>query len=156
MKFALALCNCWGFCQRKSVFSLMCAGKLLPRQNGLHNIYVDCVFLSYHIRFQSESTLYSCLNVKELLAWSRCEIWNLSNCNCTRTQNHLVHKWTLNHLDKWLSVHLWTKRFWVRVQLQRFMLIFWIKYHKKYYYLIFRCFLSKLTQLPLSIIKEKN
>ena len=25
--------------------------------------------------FQSESTLYSCLNVKELLAWSRREIW---------------------------------------------------------------------------------
>ena len=39
--------------------------------------------------FQSESTLYSCLNVKELLA---------------RT--------------KWLSVRLRTKWFWVRVQLQ--------------------------------------
>ena len=35
---------------------------------------------SYHVRyaFQSESTLYSCLNVKELLARSRSEIWNLS------------------------------------------------------------------------------
>ena len=30
--------------------------------------------------FQSESTLYSCLNVKELLARSRREIWNLSDC----------------------------------------------------------------------------
>ena len=47
-------------------------------------------------RFQSESTLYSCLNVIELLAWSRHEIWNLSDCNWTRTQNHWVRKQTLN------------------------------------------------------------
>ena len=33
MKFALALGNCWGFCRRKSVFSLMCISKLLQRQN---------------------------------------------------------------------------------------------------------------------------
>ena len=53
--------------------------------------------------FQSESTLYSCLNVKELLARSRREIWSLSDCNRTRTQNHLVHKRTLNHLVYELS-----------------------------------------------------
>ena len=56
--------------------------------------------------FQSEPTLYSCLNVKELLAWSRCEIWRLSDCNWTWTHNHLVFKLTLNHLAKlvkWLS-----------------------------------------------------
>ena len=50
--------------------------------------------------FESESTLYSCLNVKELLARSRCEIWRWSDCNWTRTQNHLVLKRTLNHLAK--------------------------------------------------------
>ena len=57
---------------------------------------------SYHVTyaFQSESTIYSCLNVKELLARSRLEIWNLSDCNWTRTHNHLVHKRTLNHLAK--------------------------------------------------------
>ena len=33
--------------------------------------------------FQSKSTLYSCLNVKELLAWSRRKIWSWSNCNWT-------------------------------------------------------------------------
>ena len=56
--------------------------------------------------FQSESTLYSCLNVKELLAQNRREMWSLSECNWTRTHNHLVRKRTLNHLDKlakWLS-----------------------------------------------------
>ena len=45
--------------------------------------------------FQSESTLYSCLNVKEVLARSRREIWKLSDCNWTRTQNHSVRKRTL-------------------------------------------------------------
>ena len=62
----------------------------------------------YHVTytFQSESTLYSCLNVKELLAWNRREIWNLSDCNWTRTHNHLGCKQTLYHLvklAKWLS-----------------------------------------------------
>ena len=56
--------------------------------------------------FQSESRLYSCLNVKELLARIRRKIWSLSDWNWTRTHNHLVHKRTLNHLAKlakWLS-----------------------------------------------------
>ena len=106
---------------------------------------------SYHVTyaFQSESTLYNCLNIKELVTWSRSKIWSLSDCNWTQTQNHWVFnlakltKWLscvmsaylygaidciflscqrqLNHLvslDKWLSLHLQTKWFWVRVQLQ--------------------------------------
>ena len=63
---------------------------------------------SYHVTyaFQSESTLYSCLNVKELLARNRREIWSLSDCNWTRTHNHLVHKRTLNHLASgWVFVY---------------------------------------------------
>ena len=49
---------------------------------------------SYHVTyaFQSESTLCSCLNVKELFAWIRCKIWSLSDCNWTRTHNHFVYK----------------------------------------------------------------
>ena len=45
-------------------------------------------------------------------------ISSLSDCNWTRTQNHLVRKRTLNHLAKQLSVCLQTKWFWVRVPLQ--------------------------------------
>ena len=50
-----------------------------------------------------------------------------SDCNWTRTQNHLVLKRTLNTRTKWpngwvfgqmVSVHLRTKWLWVRVQLQ--------------------------------------
>ena len=81
---------------------------------------------SYHVTyaFQSKSTLYSFLNVKELLARNMREIWSLSGCNGTRTRNHLVRKRTLNHLAKlaslakWLSVRLQTKWLWVRVPLQ--------------------------------------
>ena len=87
---------------------------------------------SFHVTyaFQSESTLYSSLNVKELLALNRYKIWSLSECNWTRTQNHLVRKWTLNHLanltswDKCFSVRLRTKWFWVRVYLQSLKSIF--------------------------------
>ena len=65
-------------------------------------------FCFYHVTyaFQSESTLYNCLNIKELLPWSRCKIWCLSDCNLTQNHNPLVHKWTLSHLAKlakWLS-----------------------------------------------------
>ena len=94
------------------------------------NDILQLTVCSYHVKytFQSESTLYSCLNVKDLLARSRREIWSSSDCNWTRTHNHLVHKGTLSHLvklaatilAKWLSVCLWTKWLWVRVQLQIF------------------------------------
>ena len=56
---------------------------------------------------QSESTLYSCLNVKELLARSRREISSVSDCNWTRNHNHLVNKKTLNHLAKLVSLAKW-------------------------------------------------
>ena len=55
---------------------------------------------------QSESTFYSCLDVKELLARNRRDIWSLSGSNGTQTHNHLVRKRTLNNLAKlvkWLS-----------------------------------------------------
>ena len=53
---------------------------------------------SYHVTyaFQSESTLCSCLNVKELVARNRCKIWSLNDRNWTRTHNCLVRK----HLAK--------------------------------------------------------
>ena len=62
----------------------------------------------YHVTyaFQSESTFYSCLNVKELLARNRCDIWSLSNSNGIWTHNHLVQKRALKNLEKlakWLS-----------------------------------------------------
>ena len=42
----------------------------------------------------------SCLNIKELLAQNRRNIWSLSDCNGTQTHNHLVCKRTLYYLVK--------------------------------------------------------
>ena len=53
---------------------------------------IDCVFLSCYECVWSESTLCNGLNVKELLARSRCEIWKLIDCNGTRNHDHFVHK----------------------------------------------------------------
>ena len=57
---------------------------------------------SCHVMYAShgEYKLYIWMNVKELLARNRREIWRWSDRNGTRTQNHLVLKWTLNHLVK--------------------------------------------------------
>ena len=77
------------------------------RHTTLYGLYIRITVCSYYVTyaFQSESTLCSCLNVKQLLARNRRYIWSLSDWNGTRTHNHFVRKRTLNHL-------------WVRVPLQ--------------------------------------
>ena len=82
--------------------------------------WLSCVWLliwmvyftvcSYHVTnvFQSESTLYRFLNVKELLDQNRHDISSLtdSNCNGTRTHYHLIRKITLIYspkLAQWLT-----------------------------------------------------
>ena len=71
------------------------------------SIKLDCMFLSCHVRASEWiHTLYSCMNVMELIVCNRRQIWSLSNCKGTLTHNHLVRKQTLNHLAtlaKWLS-----------------------------------------------------
>ena len=87
----------------KEIFELGLCFRIIRKQ---YKLTVCSCSVTY--TFQSKSTLYSCLNIKELLARSRRKIWSLSDCNWTRTQNHLVCKRTLNHLAKWLSVLLRT------------------------------------------------
>ena len=59
--------------------------------------------------FQSESTLYSWLNIKDLLARNRHDIWSLSDSNEIRTYNHWVvnqHSTTgLVWLNGWVFVY---------------------------------------------------
>ena len=57
----------------------------------------------YHVTyaFYSESRLCSCLNVNEILARNRCNIWSFSGSNEIRTHNQSNRKWTLNHLANW-------------------------------------------------------
>ena len=79
---------------------------MLEKLNWFHSTdvitLVILIVCSYHVTyvFQSGFTLYSCVDVKELFARNRCEIWSLSDCNWSRICNHLVCKRTLNHLAK--------------------------------------------------------
>ena len=59
---------------------------------------IDCISLSCHVRVSE--WIHTCLNVEDLLARSRREIWSLSDCNWTWTYNHLVRKRRLKHLAK--------------------------------------------------------
>ena len=69
----------------------------------------------------------------------------ISDCNGTRTDNHLVLKQTLNHLTKlanlakWLSFHLRTKWLWVQVLLQslkhQISQLFWARISLKFWQL---------------------
>ena len=63
--------------------------------------------LKFHVPNETAcSSLYDCLNFRELLARIRRKFCRLSDCNWTWTHNHLVCKRILNHLAKlakWLS-----------------------------------------------------
>lgn len=61
----------------------------------------------WHVRyvFQSECTFCNCLNVRELAAQNRRNIWSLSDNNRTWTLNQLVCKRTLNHSSVYLFIY---------------------------------------------------
>ena len=65
-----------------------------------------CVLHHVKYAFQSESALYSYLNVKELPTQNRSGIWSLSICNGARTHNDLARKRTLDHFEKLVMVWL--------------------------------------------------
>ena len=103
--------------------------------NNVVDLSTACYYyLTYE--FQSESTLYIYLDVKEFLARSRRHIWSLSDSNGLQTHNHLVQRQKLNHLTKllslakWLSVLLWAKWLWVQIpllSLSKFIICLWIR-----------------------------
>ena len=63
---------------------------------------LQCIWLYVLImsRMRFRVTLYSCLNVKELLAWSRRDIWNSSDWNGTRMQR--TDKYSQHNSIIWL------------------------------------------------------
>ena len=74
------------------------------RFNSFFNSLTFKIVYYYHVtyKFQSESTLKVCLNVKELLAPSRTA--SEFESNEIRAHNRTVHKWTLNHLAKLANI----------------------------------------------------
>ena len=91
---------------------------------------------SYHVTcaFQIESTLFSCLNVRELLAWNSRDIWSLSDCNWTRTQNHLVRKRTLNHLANFVRKFLVAASVYFNREVSQGRTFFLRKYYSREYW----------------------
>ena len=72
---------------------------------------VHLTVCSCHVSYSFSELIHTLELPQELLARSSCKIWRWNDCNWTRTQNHLVLKRALNHLDKrtkWLSVVLST------------------------------------------------
>ena len=65
--------------------------KLAKRMSCVESTYLygALIVCSYHAAyaFRSESTLWDCLNVKDVLAQNRCDIWNLSDCNGIEAHN---------------------------------------------------------------------
>ena len=94
--------------------------RMIYNEQSMFSLYV---IIMSHTSFRVNPHSRVCLNVKEPLAWSRSHIWSLSHSNVIRTHNHLVCKWTLNHLAKLaslakrLSVRLWIKWLWVPITL---------------------------------------
>ena len=89
-------------------------------------MHLTVCYYRFTYAYESESTLCSCLNVKEMLARRRrehhCEAYTWRDKNM---QSNARHRYVLRtqlkylvNLAKWLSVHLQTKWFWVRVQFQ--------------------------------------
>ena len=106
--FSISLCSIWFDFQFKfDIFSNLSVFFVKNQTTTKSSSYVILTVCSYHVTyaFPSESTLYSCLNVKEFLAQNRREIWSLSDCNGTRTHKHLVRNRTLNHLIGWVFVY---------------------------------------------------
>ena len=105
---------------------------------------VQCIWLYVMIMLHTSSKVnlnaIVCLNVKELLAWSRCHIWGLNDSNRIPPHNHLVCKQTLNHLPKlvkWLSCYLNVGCIWLYVCVHADMLQsnqYWTRWGKRNFY----------------------
>ena len=72
----------------------------------LYVAFYSMVIIMSRTSFRVNTESIVCLNVTELLAWSRRHIWTLRYSNDIQTHNHLVCKRTVNRLTqlaKWLS-----------------------------------------------------
>ena len=89
-------------CTMLRIYYISAGGKQQDRYCSDPRNFLNRSVCYYHVTyaFRSDSTLCSCLNVKELLVRNRRDIWSLSDSNEIRHHNHWVRKWTLSHLAK--------------------------------------------------------
>ena len=97
LKMSLYLFNVYDFLLMSSQLKTKLKNSVLNKK-----LYFSLSVCYYQVTyaFQSASTLYSFLNVKELLVRNRRDIWSLRNSSRIQTHNHLVCKRTPNHLAK--------------------------------------------------------
>ena len=69
----------WGKCKKqiKSFGAKNYVCMKWAKQRQVTSLLTVCLYVHVTHVFQSEFTLYSCLNIKELLARTRCDIWQI-------------------------------------------------------------------------------
>ena len=88
------------FCWSKLLIEVIAKNENLKSYKKTCYCYLE-VWIQWNSRTRFRVNPHStCLNIKELFAQNRCEIWGLSAYNGARTHNHLVPKRTLSHLAK--------------------------------------------------------
>ena len=117
---------------RECVYSLWV--EIFKKRIGNPKTPTDYVFLSCQIRFWSEFTFSTCLNVKELLAWKQCDTCNLFDCNRSWNPNYEVLKEKIDYLAglggliKWLSVDFVSSRFVAVIKIPMLNAEMWVKF----------------------------
>ena len=110
------------------------------KTNENHKIILLSV-CSCHVMyaFQSESTLYSCLNVKELLARNRCKIWSLSDVFWQKAKTLQLFS-EISSPNK--SVGFWVNLLWVLY----FIIKWWKPANPSYMHIIFFTVFTKTVE----------
>ena len=82
---------------RKNVFLFHFESSFCSRDNQILTASYHATYAFYVLEWIYTVQVPEC---RELLARKRRDILSLSDCNRIRTLNHLIRKWTLNHLAK--------------------------------------------------------
>ena len=116
------------------------------------------VLLTYS--FHSKSTVYSCLNVKKLLARNKCEIWSLQLGTCKRvrdmtrtySQMHRTNKYSLLSSIIWpVCLNGWA--FVYEVNGCRFESLTWQEHKMKCFFGMRKIFPKKCTKCFIEYTK---
>ena len=104
------------FCHKIFIHNSWWTNKL-DRSNKNRKLPKILTVASCHVTyvFKSESTLYSCLNVKELIARSRHKIWSLSDCSWTQPKWFWL-KSSCSHQKHWFITSSQTTANWIFIK----------------------------------------
>ena len=106
-KFVVTLGNYWGFCQGKSVFSLICVSKLLLRHTILQNIYVNFwIEVPHFYTFSKQTPIIAVINLWKAVI-QRCSankvFWKILQNSQENTFAGVSFSWSFRPWDLQLS-----------------------------------------------------